>query len=143
MLVVKLMSSSFSGSESSEFVGIVIEISGGLSVIPINVMVTTSDQSATGEDTVTTNTQCINHWLYCTVIGSGVDFDSNPINVTFAAREDSKTISISVICDKSVEGEETFDIGLTLTSNNPQVRTGRVKAVGVITDSTGKWWNSS
>ena len=55
------MSSSFSGSESSEFVEIVIKISGGLSVIPINVMVTTSNQSATGEDTVTTNTQCINH----------------------------------------------------------------------------------
>ena len=76
--------------------------------------------------------------MYYTVIGSGVDFDSNPINVTFAARENSKKINVSVICDKSVEGEEMFDIDLTLTSNNPQVRTGRVKAVGVITDSTGK-----
>ena len=141
VLVVKLMSSSFSGSESSEFVEIIIKISGGLSVIPINVMVTTSDGSATGKDTVTTNTSCIDHWLYYTVIGSGEDFDSNSINVTFAAREDSKTVNVSVTCDKIVEGEETFDIGLTLTSNNPQVRMGRATSEGRIRDSTGKWWD--
>ena len=41
------------------------------------------------------------------------------------------------MCDKIVEGTERFNISLILTSNNPQVRSGRDKAVGIITDSTG------
>ena len=41
------------------------------------------------------------------------------------------------MCDKIVEETERFDISLTLTSNNPQVRTGRKKSVGIIRDSTG------
>ena len=40
-------------------------------------------------------------------------------------------------CDKMVEGRERFDISLTLTSNNPQVRTGRNRSQVWITDSTG------
>ena len=37
-----------------------------------------------------------------------------------------------------VERNENFDIILTaLTSNNPQVRTGRDRSVGIIRDSTG------
>ena len=36
-----------------------------------------------------------------------------------------------------VEETERFDISLTLTSNNPQVRTGRDTSVGIIRDSTG------
>ena len=41
------------------------------------------------------------------------------------------------MCDKIVEGKETFNISLSLTSNNPQVRTGRDRSVGIIRDSTG------
>ena len=41
------------------------------------------------------------------------------------------------MCDKIVEETERFDISLTLTSNNPQVRTGRKKSQVRITDSTG------
>ena len=40
-------------------------------------------------------------------------------------------------CDKRPENEEDFIISLTLTSNNPQVRTGRDRSVGIIRDSTG------
>ena len=75
---------------------------------------------------------------YCTLIGSGVDFDSNPINITFATGEVSKSVNISVMCDKIVERTERFDISLTLTSNNPQVRTGsRDRSAVRITDNTG------
>ena len=43
------------------------------------------------------------------------------------------------MCDKMVERTERFDISLTLTSNNPQVRIGgRDKSTGRIRDSTGK-----
>ena len=41
-------------------------------------------------------------------------------------------------CDKIVEGRERFDVSLTLTSNNPQVRTGRDRSLVRIIDSTGK-----
>ena len=79
----------------------------------------------------------------CTTIGSGVDFDSNPITITFAAGEVSKIFSIPVTCDKIVEGTEKFDISLILPSNNSQLRTGRDRSQGRIKDSTGKWWNIS
>ena len=75
---------------------------------------------------------------YYALIGSGVDFDSNPINITFAAGEVNKSVNISVMCDNIVEGTEKFNITLTLTSNNPQVRIGRNSTIGIIIDSTGK-----
>ena len=46
-------------------------------------------------------------------------------------------------CDKIVEGMERFDISLTLTSSNPQMRIGRDRSQVRIIDSTGKWYNSS
>ena len=71
------------------------------------------------------------------IIGSDIDFDSNPINIMFAAGEVSKPVNISLICDKTVEGRERFDISITLTSNNPQVRTGRDRSAITIRDRTG------
>ena len=76
---------------------------------------------------------------YCLLIGLGVDFDSNPINVIFSPGEVSKSVNISLICDKIVEGRERFDISLTLISNNPQVRTGsRDRSTIAIKDRTGR-----
>ena len=76
------------------------------------------------------------------MIGSGVDFDSNPINVIFGVGEVRQTVNISVSCDEEVENLERFDVNLTLASNNPQVslnlkRNKQKKAVR-ITDSTGQ-----
>ena len=73
-----------------------------------------------------------------TLIGLNVDFDSNPIDVTFAAGEVSKRINIPVMCDKIKERTEKFDASLTLTSNNHQVKIGRGRSAVRITDSTGK-----
>ena len=41
-------------------------------------------------------------------------------------------------CDDEVEGLETFDITLTLTSSSSGVTLGRDTSEGHITDSTGK-----
>ena len=41
------------------------------------------------------------------------------------------------MCDKIAEGREKFDISLTLTSNDPQVRTDRDRSAVRIRDSTG------
>ena len=41
-------------------------------------------------------------------------------------------------CDDEVEGLETFDMTLTLTSSSPGVELGRDTCEGQINDSTGK-----
>ena len=74
---------------------------------------------------------------YYTPIGSGVDFDSNPITITIEAGSTEGRGNISVICDNVTEQVETFDVNLTLASDNPLVRVGRDTSVGRITDSTG------
>ena len=66
------------------------------------------------------------------------DLDTKPITLTFAPHKTNQSASIPVTCDKRSESRERFDISLTLTSNNPQVRTGRDRSVGMIRDSTGK-----
>ena len=72
------------------------------------------------------------------MIGSGVDFDSNPITIIFGVGEVSRTVNISVSCDKELKREETFDIKLSLVSDNSQVTTQRSRSTGRITDSTGQ-----
>ena len=74
---------------------------------------------------------------YYTTIGSGVDFDSNPITITIEAGSTEGGGNISVSCDDLVEEVETFNMTLTLASSNPLVRVGRDTAEGRITDSTG------
>ncbi|XP_065895704.1 sodium/calcium exchanger 1-like [Dysidea avara] len=73
---------------------------------------------------------------YYTPIGSGIDFDSNPITITIEAGSTEGRGNISVSCDNVVEGVETFDMNLTLASNNSLVRVGRDTSIGRITDST-------
>ena len=84
------------------------------------------------------------HKFHCsdfyTLIGSDVDFNSNPIIVTFAAGEATKSFNISVMCDKIVESTEKFNLSLILTSNNAQVTIGNKHTPeGRIIDSTGKY----
>ena len=67
----------------------------------------------------------------------GNDIDTKLVVLTFAPNEVNKTANISVNCDKRPETKEEFNIRLRLTSNNPQVRTGRDRSVGIIRDSTG------
>ena len=71
-------------------------------------------------------------------VGSGVDFDSNPFTITINAEATEGRANISVTCDDEVEGSETFDMTLTLTSSPTGVMLGRDTSEGVITDSTGK-----
>ena len=49
-LRVEFKSNEFTVTESSGFVEVAVTISGGSSTTPINVMVTTSEQSATGKE---------------------------------------------------------------------------------------------
>ena len=75
---------------------------------------------------------------YCTVIGSGVDFNSNPFTITIDAGTTDGRANVSVTCDNVTEELETFDMRLTLTSNSSGVTLGRDTCEGQINDSTGK-----
>ena len=71
-------------------------------------------------------------------IGSGVDFNSNPFTITINAGTTEGRANVSVTCDDEVEGLETFDMTLTLTSSNSGVMLGRNTCEGEIIDSTGR-----
>ena len=137
MLTVEFTSGQFSGSESSEFIEVVVRITGGTSSTPITVTVTPSVQSPVS---------AMGKWwllMYLAVhnilIGSGVDFNSDPFNITINAGATEGRANIAVTCDDEVEGSETFDMTLTLAGSANGVVLGRDTSEGVITDSTGKW----
>ena len=75
--------------------------------------------------------------ILATLTGSGIDFNSSPITLTINAGATESRANISVTCDDEVEGLETFNMTLTLTSNANGVMLGRDTSEGVIVDSTG------
>ena len=68
-----------------------------------------------------------------------MDYNSDPFTITIDAGATEGRANISVICDDEVEGMETFDMRLTLTTSIPGVMLGRSTSVGQIIDSTGYW----
>ena len=66
-----------------------------------------------------------------------MDYNSSSFILTIDAGDMEGRANISVTCDDEVEGVETFDMRLTLTSSSDGVTLGRDTAVGQITDSTG------
>ena len=70
--------------------------------------------------------------------GSGIDFNSDPFNITINTGATIGRADISVTCDDVVEGMETFDMRLALTSSIAGITLGRDMAKGQITDNTGK-----
>ena len=68
-----------------------------------------------------------------------MDFNSNPFNITINAGATDGRANVLVTCDDEVEGLETFDMRLTLTSSNSGITVGRDTCAGEITDGTGKW----
>ena len=67
-----------------------------------------------------------------------MDFNSNPFNITINAGATDGRANVSVTCDDEVEGLESFDMRLTLTSSNSGIRLGRDTCEGDINDNTGK-----
>ena len=138
MLTVDFASGQFTGSESSGTIEVVVRIIGGTSSDPITVTVTPSVQSpvsAMGKPSYV----CIVVVSFdgCH-IGSGVDFDSNPFNITIDAESSMGSGMVSIVYDNVVEETEAFNLGLTLVTVSPQIALGRSTSVAQITDSTGK-----
>ena len=134
MLVVEFTSGQFIGSESSQYMEIVVGIREGTSAFPVIVTVTSSVQSpvsARGKHLF----EIINHHI---PLGSGIDFNSDPLNITIKAGATSGRANVSVTCDSVVEGPETFNMRLTLTSTSHRITSGIDISQGLINDSTGK-----
>ena len=74
-----------------------------------------------------------------TFIGLGTDFNSDPFTITIDAGATEGGANVSVTCDDEVEGMETFDVRLTLTSSSADVILGRNTSVGEIIDSTSMY----
>ena len=86
--------------------------------------------------TIIVLTICIDH---CILIGSGVDYNSDPFTITIDAGATEGRANISLTCDDEVEGSETFNLRLTLTSGGNGVTMGRDTSAGEIIDSTGMY----
>ena len=70
------------------------------------------------------------------MIGSGVDFNSNPFTITINAGATDGSANVSVTCDNITEGLETFDMTLTITSDSSGLMLGRDTCEGHINDTT-------
>ena len=71
-------------------------------------------------------------------VGSGVDFNSDPFNITIGAGAAGGNGMVSIVYDNIVEETEAFNLGLSLVTVSSQVTLGRSTSVAQITDSTGK-----
>ena len=69
-----------------------------------------------------------------------MDFNTAPLTATFASGMTMINVSVPVTRDDIAEGNEMFDLTLTVPSSlAPSITAGdRDTAVGVITDSTSK-----
>ena len=73
------------------------------------------------------------------LIGSGMDFNSNPFNITINPEARYGRANISITCDHVVEELKIFALELTLTSDIFGVTLGgRYKSEGKITKDIGK-----
>ena len=70
-----------------------------------------------------------------------MDYNSNLFTITINPGATEGSANVSVTCDDEVEGSETFDMRLTLTSSSADVTLGRDTSVGEIMDSTGVYIN--
>ena len=69
--------------------------------------------------------------------GSGVDFDSNPFNLTYTPnRVNTGIFHIPIICDYVAEEDQSFDV--TIATDNPLIYIDDDTATVIIVDNTGK-----
>ena len=76
-----------------------------------------------------------NVWCCCT---AGSDFMANPLSATFAAGSTNTRVTVPVILDSLLEGNESFTLSIRETLPGVFVDNARSMATGIIEDSTGK-----
>ena len=85
---------------------------------------------------------CINSVIFTSSISAAdVDFDSSPINMTFAPEDKLACGTITVFDDAKLgESREVFAVSLLLPAEVPNVEFGAVRRTTVeVTDTPGKF----
>lgn len=113
---------------------------GGVSSNDITVIVNFSDQSPLSAK----GKSCVFKCLLVSCVywsGNGVDYDSTPINATFAAGTANTMINIPVIKDDIAEGLEMFNLYIIIPmSLTDEVFLGKTATgFATITDNTSKF----
>ena len=134
--MVRFFQDTFTGSETSGFVTVILQLIGGTSTGDIIVTVILSDITAEGK------IRCpslISSFINIECKGNGRDYDSTPINVTIAAGSLGAMVNISVTNDSILEESETFNLAFIIPSSlSGRVIPGDITtATGIITDDTG------
>ena len=76
------------------------------------------------------------------IAGGGIDFISRPVLASFVAGRSRATTSISLVCDRVVEGNEEFALGLSVLSPASGVTVGsQSTATAIIMDATSERYN--
>ena len=76
------------------------------------------------------------------ILGSGIDFISRPISALFPAGRSQAAASISLVCDREVEGNEEFNLGLSVLLPASGVNIGsQSMATAIIMDATSERYN--
>ena len=138
---VRFTQTQHTGSEATGFVIVTLELVNGISKNPFSVTVTPSEQSPVSAkgNSVMCMIMC---WSKSVWLTGGVDFDITTLAATFDSGMTISSVSVPVIDDKLVEGEnETFDLTLIVPSSlGPAITSGgRNITIGVIIDTTSEY----
>ena len=76
------------------------------------------------------------------ISGNNIDFDSTTLNVTIVAGTNISTVNITLKSDDIVEGDEMFNITLSVPSSlDSRITTGTItSATVIIVDTTGEYY---
>jgi len=75
--------------------------------------------------------------LTCDITGGGIDYDSGPYTVTFAAGQTSVPFDVFIIDDNILEGNEIFNLDIDSDTLSNHVVVGSSHAVVTIVDNDG------
>jgi len=120
------------GSESSGGIEVDLQLTGGRPTVPLSVSVLSTPGSATGKEIISS---CI---MYTYSSTAGSDFIADPLSATFAAGSTNARVTVPVILDSLLEGNESFTLSIRETLRGVFVDNARRMATGIIEDSTGK-----
>ena len=126
--------------ESARFISVDLNLIGGSSATPFNVLVIPREQSPVSAEG--------NMMYYCVLTEElplgDVDFNATEQTVEFAARTRSSRATIQILTDDFVEAQEMFNLTITIPPSLTRITVGDPgTAVVTIVDTTSKCRHST
>ena len=127
----------FTGSEAAGFILVTLELVGGTSANSFNVTVTPSEQSPVSAEgnSVMCMIMC---WVKSVWLTGGVDFNTTPLTVTFDSGITMSSVSVPVMADDIVEGNQSLTVTMSIPSSVYKgiIASDKYTATMIIIDST-------